>query len=302
MEIRHLRYFVTTAEELHFTRAAKRLGIAQPPLSQQIQQLEREVGTQLFHRLSRGVELTEAGKSFWQDARAILDQIDRARAAAQAVARGERGSIRIGFTSSASFNPFVPAVISEYRQKHRNVELSLGENTTSVLLEQLREGRLDFAFLRPAMGETGAMRTRLLFEEDMCVALPAPHPLVASPKIRLVALANEPFIMYPRANGRALYDTIIAGCRNAGFSPNIGQEAPQMASTVNLVAAGIGVAIVPASMRQLQSQGVTYRQIDGAPIKAALSLTYRDDPLSAAMTEFLSTVVRAVTRRERDIS
>jgi DNA-binding transcriptional LysR family regulator len=298
MEIRHLRYFVTTAEELHFTRAAKRLGIAQPPLSQQIQQLEREVGTQLFHRLSRGVELTEAGKSFWQDARAILDQIDRA----QAVARGERGSIRIGFTSSASFNPFVPAVISEYRQKHRNVELSLGENTTSVLLEQLREGRLDFAFLRPAMGETGAMRTRLLFEEDMCVALPAPHPLVASPKIRLVALANEPFIMYPRANGRALYDTIIAGCRNAGFSPNIGQEAPQMASTVNLVAAGIGVAIVPASMRQLQSQGVTYRQIDGAPIKAALSLTYRDDPLSAAMTEFLSTVVRAVTRRERDIS
>lgn len=296
MEIRHLRYFVTTAEELHFTRAAKRLGIAQPPLSQQIQQLEREVGTQLFHRLSRGVELTEAGKSFWQDARAILDQIDRAKAAAQAVARGERGSIRIGFTSSASFNPFVPAVISEYRQKHRNVELSLGENTTSVLLEQLREGRLDFAFLRPAMGETGSMRTRLLFEEDMCVALPAPHPLVSSPKIRLVALADESFIMYPRANGRALYDTIIAGCRNAGFSPNIGQEAPQMASTVNLVAAGIGVAIVPASMCQLQTQGVTYRPIDGAPIKAALSLTYRDDPLSAAMMEFLSTVTRAVAR------
>jgi DNA-binding transcriptional LysR family regulator len=296
MEIRHLRYFVTTAEELHFTRAAKRLGIAQPPLSQQIQQLEREVGTQLFHRLSRGVELTEAGRSFWHDARAVLDQIDRAKAAAQAVARGERGSIRIGFTSSASFNPFVPAVISEYRQKHPKVELSLGENTTSVLLAQLREGRLDFAFLRPAMGEVGNMRTRLLFEEDMCIALPALHKLVASPALKLIALAEESFIMYPRANGRALYDTIIAGCRNAGFSPNIGQEAPQMASTVNLVAAGIGVAIVPASMRQLQTQGVTYRPIDGPPIKAALSLTYRDDPLSAAMTEFLTTVTRAAAR------
>jgi len=296
MEIRHLRYFVTTAEELHFTRAAKRLGIAQPPLSQQIQQLEREVGTQLFHRLTRGVELTEAGRAFWQDAKAILDQIDRAKAAAQAVARGERGSVRIGFTSSASFNPFVPAVISAYRQKHPGVELLLGEHTTTVLLEQLREGRLDFAFLRPAMGEAGAMRTRLLFEEEMCVALPARHRLVDAPELPLVALAGESFIMYPRGNGRALYDTIIAGCRNAGFSPQIGQEAPQLASTVNLVAAGIGIAIVPASMRQLQTQGVTYRPIEGAPIKAALSLTYRDDPLSAAMTEFLGTVTRAAAR------
>jgi DNA-binding transcriptional LysR family regulator len=296
MEIRHLRYFVATAEELHFTRAAKRLGIAQPPLSQQIQQLEREVGTQLFHRLTRGVELTEAGRAFWQDAKAILDQIERAKAAAQAVARGERGSVRIGFTSSASFNPFVPAVISAYRQKYPGVELLLGEDTTTVLLEQLREGRLDFAFLRPAMGEAGAMRTRLLFEEEMCVALPARHRLADSPKLALVALAAESFIMYPRVNGRALYDTIIAGCRNAGFSPQIGQEAPQLASTVNLVAAGIGVAIVPASMRQLQTQGVTYRSIEGAPIKAALSLTYRDGPLSAAMTEFLATVMRAAAK------
>jgi DNA-binding transcriptional LysR family regulator len=186
--------------------------------------------------------------------------------------------------------------MSEYRQKHPKVELWLGENTTSVLLEQWREGRLDFAFLRPAMGEAGNMRTRLLFEEEMCVALPARHRLVASPMLRLVALTDESLIMYPRANGRALYDTIIVGCRNAGFSPNIGQEAPQMASTVNLVAAGIGVAIIPASMCQLQTQGVTYRPIDGAPIKAALSLTYRDDPLSAAMTAFLSTVTRAVAR------
>lgn len=296
MEIRHLRYFVATAEELHFSRAAKRLGIAQPPLSQQIQQLEKEIGTQLFHRLSRGVELTEAGQSFLKDARQVLDLIERAKSSAQKIARGERGSIRIGFNSSSSLNPFVTGVISEFREGHPEVELLLGESTTTVLLEHLREGRLDFAFLRPASGEAGSMRTKLLFKEDMCVALPSAHPLTAKAKLPLIALANESFILFPRANGRALYDTIIAACQNAGFSPRIGQEAPQLASTISLVATGIGVALVPVSMCQLQVRDVVYRPLEGAGVKAPLSLTYRDDPLSTAMKDFLDTVLRAASR------
>lgn len=292
MDYRRLRYFVVCAEELHFTRAARRLGIAQPPLSQQIQVLEKEMGVRLFHRLSRGVELTPAGQSFLQNARSILDMTERAIVSAQQIARGERGSIRIGFTSSAAFNPFVPNIISAFRARHEHMDVSLAENTTSTTLEHLRDGRLDIAFLRPASAEREGFKVRRLFDEPMLVALPPGHRLASEAIVDMAALAGEDFILYPRKNGQALYDAIISSCQNAGFSPNIVQEAPQLASAITLVASGIGLALVPASMNRLQAEGVSYKPLCGPAPQATLSLVTSEGPLSAAAQEFHDQVVR----------
>jgi DNA-binding transcriptional LysR family regulator len=291
MELRHLRYALAIAEHLHFTKAAKALGIGQPPLSQQIKILEEELGVRLFHRLTRGVELTEAGKAFMPLAQTSVQAAEQAAAAAQRAARGEIGGLSVGFTSSASFNPVVPGIIGRVREAFPNLEMSLVEQTTATLLAGLAEGTLDVAFLRPALGETDGLATRRLPDEDLWIALPARHRLAGRDALDLLDLAGEPFILYPRSNGRLLYDTIIAACRNAGFSPRIAQEAPQMASTVNLVAAGVGVALVPESMCRLHAQGVEYVRIAGDGPKAQLVVAHRrDGPMPPAVRNFMSVV------------
>lgn len=291
MELRHLRYALAIAEERHFTRAARALGIGQPPLSQQIKVLEEELGTRLFYRLTRGVELTEAGRAFMPFAQAAVQAAEQAALAAQRAARGEIGGLTIGFTSSASFNPRVPGIIGRFRERFPGLALSLVEQTTSRLLLALDDGTVDVAFLRPALGESDGLVTRRLPDEDLWVALPARHRLTGRPRIELIDLAGEPFILYPRANGRLLYDSIIAACRNAGFSPRIAQEAPQMASTVNLVAAGVGVTLVPESMCQLHAQGVTYARIAGDGPKAQLVVAHRrDGPVPPAVRNFMGVV------------
>lgn len=205
-------------------------------------------------------------------------------------ARGERGSIRIGFNSSASFNPFVPEAISRYRASHPDVQLVLTEKATSALLGDLRDRRLDVAFLRPTTGETAGLRSEHPFDERMMITLPQSHRLAKRSRPSLLELAGEPFIMYPRTNGSAIYDAIIAACQNAGFSPRIAQEAPQISTAVNLVATGIGVALVPESMSHLQTHRVVYRPIAGAAPRATLSLAVRGGPTSAALESFLTTV------------
>ncbi|HEX7742490.1 MAG TPA: LysR family transcriptional regulator [Sphingobium sp.] len=291
MELRHLRYALAIAEHRHFTRAAKALGIGQPPLSQQIKILEEELGVRLFHRLTRGVELTEAGRAFMPLAQSAVQAAEQAAAAAQRAARGEIGGLSIGFTSSASFNPIVPGIIGRFREGFPTLAISLVEQTTTRLLESLADGALDIAFLRPALGETDGLATRRLPDEDLWVALPARHRLAGAEALDLLDLAGEPFILYPRSNGRLLYDTIIAACRNAGFSPRIAQEAPQMASTVNLVAAGVGVALVPESMRQLHAQGVEYARIAGNGPKAQLVVAHRrEGPMPPAVRNFMGVV------------
>ncbi|WEK39133.1 MAG: LysR family transcriptional regulator [Candidatus Brevundimonas colombiensis] len=277
MDLRHLRYVIAAAEELHFTRAAHRLDIAQPALSQQIRRLEDEIGARLFHRLTRGVELTEAGRAFLPFARASLQAADQAMIVARRAARGELGRIAIGFTSSASFNPLVTAVIGRFRDAYPDLELDLHEQATSRLIESLRAGDLHLAFLRAADDELVGLRRTPLPDEPLWAALPVRHRLAGQGRISLADLAGDPFILYPRANGRLLYDAIIAACGRSGFSPRIAQEAPQMASTVNLVAAGVGVALVPASMRQIKAPGVAYTQLSGTPPVAALSLVQAPD-------------------------
>jgi DNA-binding transcriptional LysR family regulator len=296
MELRHFRYFLAVAEELHFTRAALRLGISQPPLSQQIKQFEAEIGTPLFHRLPHGVALTEAGEQLLPDARALLRQADQALDGARRAARGESGVIRIGFTSSASFNPFVTGAIRDYRLAYPDVRVQLIEDNTVRLVGLFRAEQLNAAFIRPVPGEAGDIPATLLFLEEMLVALPEDHRLASRPRVALADLAEETFILYPRRNGRALYDDIVGACQAAGFNPRVGQEAPQMGSTVTLVAAGIGISIVPASMMHLVAPGVTYRPIDGPAPRAAMSLVHVDAASSAVTRAFVEVVLDRLRR------
>src|SRR5271166_3463775 len=179
MELRHIRYFLAVAEEQHFTRAAAKVGIGQPPLSQQIKDLEREVGAALFHRLAHGAELTEAGKAFLAGVKDMPLIAERATMAARRAARGETGSLRVGFTASAAFNVVVPSAIRAFRRAYADVELLLEEANTTRLVAGLQDGTLDVAFLRPGAAGSEAFQLRLLSEEPMMVALPVSHPVAA---------------------------------------------------------------------------------------------------------------------------
>jgi len=287
MELRHLRYFVAVAEEKHFTRAAERLGIGQPPLSQQIQQLERELGARLFRRLSRGVELTEVGEVFLIDARLTLEAAARAGENARRAARGELGALQIGFTVSASFHPFVPKVILGFRKTHPAVTLTLREGNSSELLNLVRDGRLDLAIVRPPARFHEELELEALFNEDMLIVLSASHRLSGSAALSLTDIAHEDFVLYARHTGPGVFDAIVAACQQAGFSPNVTQEAPQMSSTINLVAAGLGVSIVPAAIRSFRAEGVRYIPIRGIAPHAPLSLAYRRFEQAPSILRFL---------------
>jgi DNA-binding transcriptional LysR family regulator len=294
MELRHLRYFVAVAEEGHVTRAAERLGMQQPPLSQQIQALERELAVQLFRRKPRGVELTDAGHALLDDARAILAHVDHAFATTRRTARGEQGRIAIGFTSSAPFHPFVPRVIRAFREAYPLVALTLDESGTTELIDDLRNERVDAAFIRTPVADPMGITVNPLLEEAMLVALPATHALAASDtELQLASLAAETFIVYRRPSGPGLYDAIFAACHAAGFSPVVGQEAPRIVSTLNLVAAGLGIAVVPASLARMQMDGVVYRPLrsSGQP-RAPLLLATRRGDTGAVVRRFLDVVKR----------
>jgi DNA-binding transcriptional LysR family regulator len=297
MELRHLRYFVAVAEEGHITRAAERLGIQQPPLSQQIKALETELQVQLFRRMPRGVELTQAGQALFTEAQAILQQVEHAVGATRRTARGEAGRVGLGFTSSASFHPFVPRLIRDYRETHPLVALTLEESGTGELVDALREERLDAAFVRSPIGPAPGIEVQAVLAEAMVAALPAGHAAAArnaGVPLGLEALAAETFILYRRPLGPGLYDAIIAACQRAGYSPKIGQEAPRMLATLSLVAAGLGVTLVPQSMRRLRVHGVAYRPLDpAAGLVAPLNLAYRRGESSAAALRFVALARRA---------
>ena len=288
MELRHIRYFLAVAEERHFTRAAAKLGIGQPPLSQQIKDLEAEIGTQLFHRLAHGAELTAAGEAFLEGVKEMPALAQQATKAAQRAARGETGSLRVGFTASSAFNTVVPSAIRAFRRAYAGVELTLEEANTTRLVAGLQDGSFDVAFLRPGGAESEAFQVRLLSEEPMMVALPARHPAAAQQEVELAILKDDPFLLFPRSIGPTLYDGIMGACREAGFEPKIGQLAPQIASIINFVAAELGVSIVPASMSQLQVSGVTYRPIAGQAPTARLALAYRRGETSAVVRNFIA--------------
>jgi len=294
MELRHLRYFVAIAEAGSVTRAAQRLGIQQPPLTQQIRALEAELGVILLQRKGRGIALTQPGEQLVIEARSILDRVEAAVAATRRTGRGEAGRLGLGFTSSASFHPFVPRAIRAFREAHPLVALTLEESGTAELVEALRREQLDAAFVRSPIDAGSRVVVLSVLEEEMVAALPAGHRLSGGPgpvPLPLAALGTETFILYRRPLGPGLFDAIIAACQRAGFSPRIGQEAPRMLSTLSLVAAGLGVSLVPASMQRLGVPGIDYRRIaTQAGLVAPLNLAYRPGESVATALRFIELV------------
>jgi DNA-binding transcriptional LysR family regulator len=220
MELRHLRYFVAVAEKLNFTLAAKRLGINQPPLSLQIRQLENEMGTPLFVRHGRGVELTNAGTLLLEDARVTLKQVEQAKIGVRRRARGETGRLNIGSSGGTYFHPLVPKIIREYRMHYPNVFLFPQASNTVLLIAQLRAEKIDIAFIRTPIGESEGLALELLDDEPTVVVVPTGHPLSRSTSVPLRALAEETIILqHPRELNPENYDSIISAFKSAGFSP-----------------------------------------------------------------------------------
>lgn len=299
MDLRHLRYFVAVAEEGHITRAAERLGMQQPPLSQQIKALESELEVQLFRRKPRGVELTEAGESLLADAQRILGEVEGALLRAQHTARGELGRLAVGFTASSPFHPFVTRLLRNYRTAHPRVTMTLEENGSLDLVAAVQAERLDVAFIRPAVPPHEGLIFHTLLEEPMVAALPANHRLATQTRrpLRLAALAAEPFVLYRRASGPGLYDAIVSACRAAGFTPSTEQEAPRITATLNLVAAGLGVTLVPQSLSSQQAESIVYRPLSGASgLVAPIRLVSRKTDHSAAARRFV-TLAREEARK-----
>jgi len=294
IELRRLRYLVAVADEGHITRAAERLGIQQPPLTRQIRQLEDELGVTLFERLPRGMRPTEAGRVVVEEARDVLARAERIRETAQRAARGEQGRLAVGYTSSAAFHPFVTQQIRAFRESRPGVVLALAEDGTPELVHGLKEDRLDAAFLRSTSIDIAGLSIEPLLEEKMVAAVPTGHPLAKAGKVALADLADQTFIFYRRPTGPGLYDAIMAACLAAGFSPTVGQEAPRMASTLSLVASGLGVAITPASMQRMNVEGVAFVRLRGAKgLVAPLLLATRKRDRSTLVDRFRREVTAA---------
>ena len=296
MELRHLRHFVAVAEEGHITRAAERLGLQQPPLSQRIKAIENELDVQLFRRKSRGVELTEAGRVFLERARATLAHYDGAFEATRSAARGEQGRLCIGIQPTTLFHPFVPSVIRAFRTAYANVSLTLDECLRTEMIERLRNQQLDIAFVRSSLDDQEGFLVYPLLSETMVAALPSDHPLARSGRraavpLSLKDLAHEQFIVYARQHGPSFYEATMAACLKAGFTPRLGQEAPRITSALSLVAVGLGVTLVPACLQNMTMNGVAYRRLKGtAQPKAALLLGLRRGDGSPVVRNFVQLV------------
>ena len=294
MELRLLRYFMAVAEEGHITRAAEKLGMQQPPLSQQIKILERELGVQLFRRKPRGVELTESGRAFFDEVGGLFAKLDHATETARRAARGEQGQLSIGIASTAHFCPIVPRLIREFRELFPTVSIKLQEGGSSELTGLARDGLLDVAFVRKLFVPAQGLAVTHLLDEAMVVALPGNHPLSNRKSISLKALADDVFVSYRRPEGPGISDVIESACHAAGFNPRYGAEAPRPASALNFVAAGHGISIVPASLQRMQLDGVCYRPLANASqLKAPLNVISRRDNASPVLRNFLKTIAPA---------
>ncbi|WJV65266.1 LysR family transcriptional regulator [Pectobacteriaceae bacterium CE70] len=291
MEFRQLRYFLAVAETLHFTAAAEKIGIAQPPLSQQIQKLEHEIGTPLFIRNKRHVELTEAGIFFREKAQKIIAETESALAQIKIVARGESGHLSIGFAGSIVFHGFVASAMREFRKIYPDVVIHSKESNSIDLMDKVRDAAIDCALVRLPL-KIEHLNCVQLVDEPMIAVLPVGHQLAQNPEISLSDLAGDSFITFPREIGPVLYDSIIRACQDAGFSPRLKIESPQISSSINLVAAGFGVAVIPESLKSIHSDGVTYHGIS-QPLTTALGLIYREQEKSAVIRNFVRMMSQA---------
>ncbi|MFJ3296800.1 LysR family transcriptional regulator [Streptomyces bacillaris] len=293
MELRHLNAFLAVAEELHFGRAAKRLQMAQPPLSQQIRQLERELGVQLFHRNTRSVRLTSAGESFLDPVRTVLDDLDTAVRAARSAGKGEYGRVAIGF-AGASSHETLPRLTRAVRAAHPGLELVMtGQTYANTALSRVADGSLDLGFVRLPVTRPGVVH-RVIDQEELVCALPSDHPLARRVSVPLDVLAGEPFVSFPANSGSTVRDAMTEACESAGFTPRVVQEAPDSYTILALVAAGVGVTLTVTSVQHIQQNGLVYRRIAGPPIRLSAALAWRPDNPSAALRAVLAVAEEAL--------
>lgn len=297
MELRQLRQFVAVADELHFTRAAVRLGISQPALSLYIRQLEQEIGVSLFRRTRRRVELTAAGEVLLAEARRSLTQLDWAVGAARRAERGEVGRLALGFVGPATYS-VLPPILRVFHERFPDVELDVDELNTGQQLPALREGRLQLGFLRPpSAADSNGLVIEPVLREAVVVALRRGHPLAGDTRVHLSELAEEPLLIFRRDLEPTLYDSYMRLCAEAGITPRVLHEANPLHLIIGLVAAGLGFTLLPASVRKLQRPDVVYRPVVPQPPKVVIAAAWRIDEPSPTLHAFLGVMREVIGQR-----
>ncbi|AIR67951.1 LysR family transcriptional regulator [Dickeya fangzhongdai] len=298
IELRHLRYFIAVAEELHFGRAAEKLHISQPPLSQQIQALEEQIGAQLLERNNRNVRLTQAGELFLKEAWAIINQVNQAAERAARIQRGEIGELNIGFTSSAPFVKQVSRSLLQFRQSYPEVHIQMLEINTKQQIEPLLDGKLDLGVMRNnPLPET--LRHQLLLHEPMVAVVHEEHPLAAAPggHISIQQLASEPFVFFAREVGTALYDEVLTLLKKYGITPYITQEVGEAMTIIGLVSSGLGVSLLPASFRRIRVDGVKYLSLqEKDAISEMWLVTHQHRPLNTAAQTLITLMLGSTVK------
>lgn len=277
IDLRQMRQFVAVAETLNFRRAAERLNMAQPPLSTAIRRLEEELGVLLLERDNRSTRLTAAGSLFLLEVRRTLAQAERACSAARQAAAGLTGSLRIGCVDS-QVGGLLPRLLRHYRAQHPHVAIELLEATPPEQLELLRQDRLDAGVLVLPVADAGDIQFDPLFEDSLVVALPLGHHLVERPTLGLADCATEPWILFAPHDGPGMYARILLSCAEVGFVPRVAQHSRQMQTTIGLVAAGLGIALIPRQYARRHAAELAWRELEGAgtPLPYALALAYRE--------------------------
>jgi DNA-binding transcriptional LysR family regulator len=268
IDLRQLRYFVAVAEHLHFARAAASLGMAQPPLTQQVQKLEQRLGCALFTRKPRRTALTEAGRVLLKDATRLLRECDEAVERTRSAGRGETGRLTVGTPPSVMLTA-LPAIIRQYREQYPEVQFTLREMSTSAVAAALEAGQLDVGLLREVT-RVGDVEAEVVLREPVVAVIPATHPLAARARLSLRHLASEPFVLFPRRLGAEFYDRLLSFCVDAGFTPRVVQEATQWQSVVTFVETGLGVSVAPACVERFKWSGVVYRRLPGLTTSIAV--------------------------------
>jgi len=290
VELRHLRYFVAVGEEEHFGRAAERLHVVQPALTRQVRQLEEEIGCALFERLKRGVRLTEAGKSFLEEARRLLTDLGRSVDRTRLIAQGRVGRLRVGFSDTATYSGELPSILRNFRARWPDVRLELFPTSSLVAGEQLLRQEVDVAFVYVVPTDLRELKTHTISVEQWVLALPQAHPLVKSKRVKLGDLKREPFVWFPRSVAPPLHDRVLAACHTAGLTLNIAQEVSNPTTMLSLVAGGIGVTFTITSAQKTKPDSVVLRKVDDLRLTAELSAIWRGDNNVPALQKFIEIV------------
>lgn len=295
IELRHLRYFLAVAETFHFGKAAQKLGIAQPPLSQQIRNLERMLGYALFDRTTRGVKLTTVGQFFRERAVNTLARMQDDLEMARRLGAGKEGVLNVGFSGSVMLTA-LPKAIEAYRRVRPSVELRLRELVTAEQISALLDGTLTIGFLRDGEARDGLL-LESIFREPYIAVLPSRHKLARKKVLFPVDLKDERFVLFARRMGNLAYDRTVACCEEAGFRPKVVQDAPQWPTVLRLVAAGLGVSIAPVCVGNLMLPGITYRKMRGGEHWSSVDIGFRSDLQNPAAEAFLQ-IVRPILKRQ----